>query len=114
MTMLTLEGWRETPGSDAPQPLEQIRFHVSRRCHQALQEAGEELLRTGDPERFIDVNPDELALEMPPEVGPIADYRFRVYLGKSDDRTQFHLVGHSARHSSLVYTNPTLVVLLLS
>ena len=113
MTMLTLEGWREAPGSDAPQPLQQIRFYVSGRYQRALEAAGEELLRTGDPERFIEVNPDEISLQMPPECGPLADCRFRVYRSKEDDRTQFHLVGHAARDNSLVYTNPTLVLLLL-
>ena len=114
MTMLTLEGWCKNRGADTAQPLEQIRFRVSGRCHEALETAGTELKQTGDPEAFIDVSPDELELEMPPECGPLADCRFRVYVSEDDDRIQFHLVGHSVKDNSLVYTNPTLVVLLLS
>jgi hypothetical protein len=114
MTMLTLEGWCKKPGADTAQPLRRISFHVSGRCHEALEAAGDELRRTGDAEAFIDVSPDELALEMPPECGPLVDCRFRVYLSEDDDRVQFHLVGHSTRDNSLVYTTPTLVVLLLS
>jgi hypothetical protein len=114
VTMLTLEGWRKAPGADTAQPLGRMSFQVSGRCHEALEAAGEELQRTGDPEAFIDVSPDELALEMPLECGPLVDCQFRVYLSEDDNRIQFHLVGHSARDNSLVYTNPTLVVLLLS
>jgi hypothetical protein len=114
MTMLTLEGWCRKPGAQAPMPLERMRFHISGQCRHALEKATEELERTGESERLIPVELDDLALEMLPECGSLSDCQLRVYLGEEDGRAQFHLVGHSARDNSLVYSNPSLVALLLS
>jgi len=114
MTMLTLEGWCRKPGAQAPTPLSRMRFHISGQCHHALETAAAELEQTGDAERLIPVDLDALALELDPECGPLSDCQLRVYLGEEDGRAQFHLVGRSATDNSLVYSNPTLVVLLLS
>lgn len=109
MNNLTIEGWCRKPGSAAPIPLEGIRFHISDSCHIELEAAEEELLKTQAPEKFVDVEMTSLELEMPPEIGPLSDCQFRVYLGPLDSRGQFHLVAHRASDNGLVYTNPVMV-----
>lgn len=109
MDNLTVDGWCKAPGAKKPIPLEDVRFHISPDCHLALEAAEEELLLTEAPEKFLDVDLDALKLEMPPEVGLLSDCRLRVYLGPPDSRGQFHIVGHRASDSSLVYTNPVMI-----
>ena len=109
MDNLMVEGWCKQPGMDKPTRLERIRFHISPQRHLELEAAEEELYRTHEPEKLVDVDMGELALEMPPEVGQLADCQLRVYLGALDNRGLFHLVGHRASDNSLVYTNAVMV-----
>ncbi len=109
MDNLMVEGWCKRPGADKPTRLEQIRFHISPRCHLELEAAEEELYRTHEPEKLVNVDVDELDLEMPAEVGPLSDCQLRVYLAALDNRGVFHLVGHRASDNSLVYTNAVMV-----
>lgn len=113
MNTLMLEGWCKPPGAQQPLPLEPIGFHISERCHLQLEAAEEELLRTHEKEKFIDVDARELELDMPAGCGRLVDCQLRVYLGGMDHkRGQFHLVGHRALDNSLVYTNAVMVDLL--
>jgi hypothetical protein len=110
MNTLTVEGWCRKSDAQPPMPLERIRFHISDRCHLQLEAAEEELRRTHEPEKFVDVDMRELALQTPAECGPLAHCQLRVYLGGMDNsRGQFHLVGHRASDDSLVYTNAVMV-----
>ncbi len=57
---------------------------------------------------MVDLDMSTMELITPQECGPLADYRYRVYLSQ-DQRGQFHLVGHRASDGSLVYTNAVIV-----
>jgi hypothetical protein len=115
MTTLNVEGWCRSANGEAAMPLEQVRFHISEACHRALEAAEEELQRTHATEKFVEVSPRELRLEMPSGCGPLVDCKLRVYLGGMDnERGQFHLVGQRLNDGSLVYTNPVMVDVLLS
>lgn len=109
MDNLTVEGWCRKPGAEKPMPLDQISFHISPDCHLMLESAEEELHKTHAAEKFVDADISELHLSMPPEVGALSDCKLRVYLGRSDHRGQFHLVGHRASDNALVYTNSVMV-----
>ena len=109
MNRLTVEGWCRKFDVEAPIPLAGIRFRISAACHLELEKAEEELEKTHAPEKFVIVDVSTLDLELPAEVGALADCQIRVYLSPLDGRGQFHLVGHRSSDGALVYTEPVMV-----
>lgn len=110
---LEIEGWRKETESAKPEPLEHIQFTVDGDCHTALEEAEEELQRTGAAEKFIDVDPDSVELKITPDCGPVTQCQLRVYLKRSDERGHFHFVARGADDNSLIYSNAVLIESLL-
>lgn len=108
MSTLTIEGWCKTSPDAKSTPIEDIHFYLSGSDHRRLEAAEEELQRTHEKERWVDVDMSTLELQMPEGYSPLADCQFRVYLGR-DERGQFHLVGHRASDGSLVYSNAVLI-----
>ncbi|KAF1052046.1 MAG: hypothetical protein GAK43_02122 [Stenotrophomonas maltophilia] len=113
MATFTLEGWCRPAPDQPPIPLEQIHFHLGGEDHRRLEEAEERLQHSQSRDLMLDADPSELDLVLPEGYGPLADCRFRVYLGQADGRGHFHLVGHRASDGSLIYTNAVLIDQLL-
>ena len=109
MNTLTIEGWCKAANAEKSTPLGQIHFHVSNADHLRLEAAEERLKQTREPEVMLDVDLAQLELILPLGYGPLGDCRFRVYLSRSDQRGQFHLVGHRQTDGSLIYSNAVMV-----
>ena len=111
MGTMTLDvgGWCKHNNNTRPEPVNTIHFHISQNCHLLLEQAEEELQKTHEREKFLEMDPDALELEVSPDCGPLADCQFRVYLDPVDHRGHFHLVGHRASDNSLVYSNAVMV-----
>ncbi|MED5608276.1 hypothetical protein SAMN05216189_103523 [Pseudomonas delhiensis] len=112
MSTLTIEGWCKTNPDAQPMPIEDIHFYLSGTDRRHLEDAEEELQRTHEPERWVDVDMSTLELNLPEEYSPLSDCRMRVYLDR-DERGHFHLVGHRASDGSLIYSNAVLIDQLL-
>jgi hypothetical protein len=107
---LDLEGWCKDPVSGVRSPVHNIHFRVTEACHLRLEQAKEDLLRTHQVEKFLDIDPEELAVTISPDCGPLLNYQLRVYLKPADDdQCHFHLVGNRLSDNSLVYSNSVLV-----
>ncbi|MAT49979.1 MAG: hypothetical protein CMK32_02200 [Porticoccaceae bacterium] len=114
MNALHLEGWWKKPGSAKSEPIQWLDFTIDEACHRRLEEAEETLQKTGDKETFLDVDETSLNLKAPEECGPLSDCRLRVYLDSTmERRCHFHLVGHTLKDHSLVYSNAVLIDQLL-
>ncbi|MGE7957144.1 hypothetical protein ACQKQA_11200 [Pseudomonas sp. NPDC089530] len=109
MNTLTIKGWCKTSDALRSSPIGEIHFHVSNADHLRLEQAEERLQQTQEPEMMIDVDMSTMELITPEECGPLSDCQLRVYLSKSDQRGQFHLVGHRQSDGSLVYTNAVMI-----
>lgn len=109
MDTLDIEAWCKPAENAKSQPMGLIHFHIDENCHLRLEQAETQLLSSGDPEIFLDVDRDQLELETPEECGVLSDCQLRVYLNPNDHRGHFHLVGHRANDGSLVYTNAVMV-----
>ncbi|WP_207884549.1 hypothetical protein [Pseudomonas sp. 30_B] len=108
MSTLTIEGWCKTGSEQKSTPLEDIHFHLNGDDHLHLEQAEEYLQRTHEREVMVDVDAATLGLTLPTGYGPLSDCRMRVYLD-SNERGQFHLVGHQASDGRLIYTNAVLI-----
>lgn len=114
MSAMTLEGWCKTTAEQKPTPLEDIRFSLTDDNRLHLEQAEVYLQENHQKDMMVDADLNTLDVRMPDGVGPLADCMFRVYLGGPEHRGQFHLVGHSARDGSLIYTNAVLIDQLIS
>ncbi len=114
MSAMTLEGWCKTTAEQKPTPLEDIRFNITDEDRLHLEQAEVYLQENDQKEMMVDADLTTLDVHMPDGVGPLADCMFRVYLGGAEHRGQFHLVGHTARDGSLIYTNAVLIDQLIS
>lgn len=106
---LDLEGWCKDPLSGTRTPIHNIHFRVTEACHLRLEQAKEELLRTHQGEKFLDIDAEELEVQISSECGPLVNYRLRVYLKPGDETCHFHLVGNRLSDNSLAYSNSVLV-----
>ncbi|SEM54023.1 hypothetical protein SAMN04487857_102516 [Pseudomonas sp. ok272] len=111
MSTLTIEGWCKVKDHQKSTPVGEIHFYVDGALHQRLEQAEEQLQQTLAPEAMVDVDLQTLSLQLPEGYGPLSDCQMRVYL--SEERGQFHLVGHRASDGSLIYTNAVLIDQLL-
>ncbi len=109
MNTMSLDCWNKPQGANRSTPIGLINFRVSEAAHLELEKAEEALHDTPDKDLMLDMNMDEMELEMPEGFGPLSDCQLRVYLHKDDLRGHFHLVGHSAKDGSLVYSNAVMV-----
>jgi len=109
MATLTIEGWCKSSGDKKSTPLGSIHFYVTGADHLRLEQAEEHLQKTHESEVMVDVDMTTMELITPEECGPLSDCQFRVYLSASDQRGQFHLVGHRASDGSLIYTNAVMI-----
>ena len=112
MNTFSIEGWRKADNHSKSIPIGTLQFHVSEAEHLRLEQAEEELQRSGRKDTMIDADMQTLALVMPAGFGPLNACKWRVYLGGEEGRGQFHLVGNSAEDGSLVYSNAVMVDLL--
>jgi hypothetical protein len=108
MSTLTIDSWRKA-GNEASTPMGEVHFQISGPAHLALEQAEERLQKTHEREVMVDADMPSMELRMPEGCGPLSDCQFRIYLSESDQRGQFHLVGHLARDGSLIYTNAVLI-----
>lgn len=108
MNTFTIEGWCKARGAQKSTPMGQIHFHINEPDHVRLEQAEERLQQTHEPEAMLSVDMSTMELVTPQECGPLSDCQLRVYLS-SDQRGQFHLVGHRASDGSLIYTNAVMV-----
>ena len=113
MSAMTLEGWCKISADQKPIPLEDIQFQLTGEDRLRLERAEAYLQENGQREMMVDADMDSLDLTLPDDYGPLADCMFRVYLNHTDQRGQFHLVGHRASDGSLIYTNAVLIDQLL-
>ncbi|SEE94353.1 MULTISPECIES: hypothetical protein [Pseudomonas] len=111
MSALTIEGWCRTGDDKKSTPIGEIQFYVDGPLHLRLEQAEERLQKTHEPEAMVDVDMSTLDLELPEGYAPLSDCQMRVYL--HSERGQFHLVGHRASDSSLIYSNAVLIDQLL-
>ncbi|EXF93462.1 hypothetical protein HK44_007190 [Pseudomonas fluorescens HK44] len=111
MSALTIEGWCKISGNQKSTPVGDIHFNVDGPLHVRLEQAEEHLQKTHEREAMVDVDMETMDLILPEGYGPLSDCQMRVYL--HDERGQFHLVGHRASDSSLIYTNAVLIDQLL-
>ncbi|VVN87935.1 hypothetical protein [Pseudomonas fluorescens] len=111
MSTLTIEGWCKASGAQKSTPVGEIHFYVDGDLHLRLEQAEEHLEKTHDSEVMVDVDMNTLDLKLPEGYGPLSDCQMRVYL--HEERGHFHLVGHQASDSSLIYTNAVLVAQLI-
>ncbi|RJG13977.1 hypothetical protein D3879_12385 [Pseudomonas cavernicola] len=109
MATLTIEGWCKTSDDKKSTPLGSFHFYVDGAEHLRLEQAEEQLQKTHESEVMVDVDMTTMELITPEECGPLSDCKFRVYLSASDQRGQFHLVGHRASDGSLIYTNAVMI-----
>lgn len=112
MNTMTIEGWCKPEGAKKSTPIEFLHFRISEECHLQLEDVEEELQRTHAPEKYVDIDMDNMELETSKDCGPLSDCQLRVYLDKADHRAQFHLVGHRASDGSLIYSNAVMVDML--
>lgn len=110
---LDLEGWYKRDAQDEPHHIDIIHFHISEACHMMLEQVEEELQRTHQHERLLDVDLKDLEVETSPDCGPLEDCQLRVYLDPKEERAHFHLVGHRLGDHSLVYSNAVMVDMLM-
>ncbi|MEK1907051.1 MAG: hypothetical protein AAAB13_14840 [Pseudomonas sp.] len=108
MSSFSIEGWCKT-GTEKSTPTGMIDFYLDGVYHQHLERAEEHLQKTHEREALVDVDMETLELKLPEDCGPLSDCKLRVYLRPSDQRGQFHLVGHRASDGSLIYTNAVLI-----
>jgi hypothetical protein len=109
MNTLNIEGWCKTGADEQSTPMGFISFHVSEADHLRLEQAEVQLQTAETPEVMVAADMSTLGLITPQECGPLTDCQYRVYLSASEQRGQFHLVGHRASDGSLVYTNAVMV-----
>ncbi|MBB2497498.1 hypothetical protein [Aquipseudomonas ullengensis] len=109
MSSFSIEGWCKTGNAEKSTPLGLIEFYINGVDHKHLEQAEEHLQKTQGKEVMVDVDMDTLELQLPEECGPLSDCQLRVYLRPSDQRGQFHLVGHRASDGSLIYSNAILI-----
>ena len=109
MNTLSIEGWCKPTRDTASQPQGLLRFRVAEKYHCAMERAEEALQINQSGEQFIDVDPKTLELDAAPEYGEVASPRFRVYLGRSDQRGHFHLVARRASDDALIYSNSVMI-----
>lgn len=112
MSTLDIEGWCKTSPEQASSPLGVFHFYIDGNHHRQLEEAEEQLVKSGGAEVLITPDLSTLELIPPPDCGPLSDCHLRVYLRPDDQRGQFHLVGHRASDGSLVYTNAMMIDML--
>ena len=113
MSALDIESWCKQGPTEKSEPMGQMHFYISETDHLNLEQAEEHLRQSGEKEAWIDVDPHSFDLKPPPECGPLADYRLRVYLRDDDQRGQFHIVGHRASDGATVYTNALMIDMLM-
>jgi len=107
---LDLEGWYKNPVSGTPTPIKNIHFRVTEECHLWLEKATEELQRSHQVEKFLDIDPEQLEVKISTDCGPLVNCQLRVYLKLGDDeQCHFHLVGNRQSDNSLAYSNSVLV-----
>lgn len=109
MNTLSVEGWYRPAGADELVYMQELRFHINEECHLRLERAEESLDTSDTGEQMIRVDASSLALETPPDCGPLEDCQLRVYRGGIDQRGQFQLVGRRAADHGLVYTKAVMV-----
>lgn len=109
MNTFTIEGWNKAPGASQSTPIAMLHFRVSDDAHLRLEKAEEELQQSGADDMMIDMDMSTMELETSSDCGELSDCQLRVYIGKSDHRGHFHLVGHRAEDGSLVYSNAVMV-----
>lgn len=107
MNALTIDGWCKISGEQKSTPVGDIHFYINGPIHLRLEQAEERLQKTHEPEVMVDVDMNSIDLIIPEGYGPLSDCQLRVYL--TDQRGQFHLVGHRASDGSLIYTNAVMV-----
>ena len=109
MNTLNIEGWCKAGADEPSTPMGFINFHVSETDHLRLEQAEVQLQTADAAELMVAADMSTLELLTPQECGPLTDCQYRVYLSASEQRGQFHLVGHRASDGSLVYTNAVMV-----
>ena len=109
MNTMTLDCWRRAEGAESSAPVGKISFRVSETAHLQLEQAEEDLRDTPKQDYMLSMDLADMELEPPVDCGPLSDCQLRVYLRNDDLRGQFHLVGHSARDGSLIYSNAVMV-----
>lgn len=109
MNTLNIEGWRKAPGDQKSTPIGPMQFHVSEDDHLRMERAEEQLRVSGADDVMVEADMQAMELVIADDCGPLADCKWRVYLGGEDMRGQFHLVGYSTRDGSLVYSNAVMV-----
>ncbi|MFT0621881.1 hypothetical protein ACMHYQ_04370 [Ectopseudomonas guguanensis] len=112
MNTLSIDGWRKADNNSKSVPIGTLQFHVSEAEHLRLEQAEEELQRSGARDTMIDADMQTLELVMPAGFGPLNECKWRVYLSGEEGRGQFHLVGYGAEDGSLFYSNTVMVDLL--
>ncbi|MDH1337949.1 hypothetical protein [Ectopseudomonas oleovorans] len=112
MNTLSIDGWRKADNDSKSIPIGTLQFYVSEAEHLRLEQAEEQLQRSGLRDTMIDAEMQTLELVMPDGFGPLSECKWRVYLGGEEGRGQFHLVGYSAEDGCLIYSNEVMVDLL--
>ncbi|NIB42825.1 hypothetical protein HBA55_24675 [Pseudomaricurvus alkylphenolicus] len=109
MNTIELDCWHKEAGATQSTPVGMISFRVSESTHLELEKAEEELKTHPHDDLMLEVDPRQMEMQTPREIGLLSDCQLRVYLHKDDLRGHFHLVGHRAADGSLVYSNAVMV-----